>query len=294
MVLLAAALQAADLPSPAGDAAPAAALSALAEMRRSTGCPVGPTDDSWQETVFRGRPATELKGRARGGDEPGVLRDLAVLDRASGRIVSSICFANASTRKSGEAIVSLAEISSRADRIVRAALPGAKLELESVRRHSAGAVEHIYYEARYTSAAGEVPFLVPPVRLLLNASTGSLFRLDADPDWLDPGKPPPVKISRKSAEKIATVVLRNLDLAPAFGPGAVLGSVATAEMLTVRANDWLGLSSQAAEARARVAWVVPFRVEGADAPGLHSIFIDAATGLVLGGLPAQPAGPDPR
>ena len=46
--------------------------------------------------------------------------------------------------------------------------------------------------------------------------------------------------------------------------------------------------------RARVAWVVPFRVDGGAAAGLHSLFVDAATGRVLGGLSGQPVGPPPR
>ena len=107
--------------------------------------------------------------------------------------------------------------------------------------------------------------------------------MDIDPDWLDPADPPRVRISRKAAERIATVVLRRRDLAPAFGPGAVFGKVAAAEMFTVHPNDGLGLSAGDAEARARVAWVVPFRVDGGAAAGLHSLFVDAATGRILGG-----------
>ncbi len=294
VVLVAGPLRGADDRPASAAGVPAAASKAHAETRRLTGCAESPTDDGGREIAHRGRAAIEIKGRARGGESPGALSDLAVFDLSAGRIVSSICFTNASTRKHGEAIFSLADASGLADRFVRALLPGAKLELESVRRHSAGTVEHIYYEARYLSANGPVPFHAPPVRLLLNATTGTLFRLDVDPDWLDPGEQPTVRISRKAAEKIAAVVLRNHDLAPAFGTGAVLGAFAAAEMLTVRANDWLGLSRMDAEARARVAWVVPFRIEGGAAPGLQSIFIDAATGLVLGGLSAEPAEQSPR
>ena len=147
--------------------------------------------------------------------------------------------------------------------------------------------EHLYYEVRYTAAGGEFPFLEPPVRLLLNATTGRLFRFEIDPDWSIPRSRRALRISRKAAERIAGVVLRNHDLAPVFGPGAALGSIAPAELYTVRANDQLGFSREIAEARARVAWVVPFRVAGAAGAGSHAIFVDAATGLVLGGLVGQ-------
>jgi len=294
VVLLAGPLRAAD-DQLAGEAAiPAPALRALAEMRRLTSCPVAPTDDAFQQLVFRARPAIEIKGRERGGEATGTMRDLAVVDLATGRVVSFICFTNASTRKSGEAIISLAEVSSRSDKLARAILPGSSIELESLKRHRTGGTESIYYETRYMPAPGEFPFLEPPVRLLFNATTGGVFRLDIDPDWLDPADPPRLRISKKAAERIATVVLRSHDFAPAFGPGAVFGTVAAAEMFTVRPNDWLGFFRENTEVRARVAWVVPFRVNGAAAAGLHSLFVDAATGLILGGLSGQSAGEMPR
>jgi len=283
-------LLAADYPSAGGCAVPAAALQKLAGLRSFTDCPVGPTQDSGRELAFRGRPAVEIKGRVRGDDTAGTLRDLAVFDPAADRIVAYVCFANASTRKTGDPIVSLAEISSRGDKLARGILPGSNLELESIDRHRTGETESVYYAARYASASGEFPFFEPPVRLLLNATTGKLYRLDVDPDWLDPVEPPRVRMSRKAAERIATVVLRGHDLAPAFGSGAVFGAVATAELFTVHPNDWLGLFAHNAAARARVAWVVYFRAAGDNAAGLHGLFVDAATGLVLGGFSGQSAG----
>lgn len=294
IVFLAGRLSAADDQPEGGDSVPAAAQRVLAETRQLTGCGAAPTDDSGREFQYRGRPAIEIKGRARGGDEPGALRDLAVFDLAAGRIVSIICFTNASTRKHGEAIVSLAEISGRADKLARALLPGSKLELESVLRAGAGGAEHIYYEARYASASGEFPFLEPPVRLLLNATTASLFRFEIEPDWIDPAEPPRVRVSRKAAERIAGVILRSHDFAPAFGADTVLGSLAPAELFTVHANDRLGFFRDSTAARARVAWVVPFRLAGASGVGLHAIFIDAATGLVLGGMVGPTSGAPSR
>ncbi|MHB8834759.1 MAG: hypothetical protein ACYC9Y_03500 [Candidatus Methylomirabilia bacterium] len=280
-VLLTGALRAAD-DRPAAAAVSAQALRELAAMRRLTGCLVAPTDDSGLDLAFHGRPLLEIKGRGSGG-ETGTLRDLAVFDPAAGRIVSYVCFANASKRTSGEAIVSLAAVSSSADRLVRALLPGSNLGLESVQRYQEGGTESIYYEARYTAVSGEFPFLEPPVRLLLNATSGDFFRLDIDPDWFAPPDLPRVRISRKAAERIATVVLRRGDLAAAFGPGAVFGKTASAEMFTVHPNDSFGFFRENAEERARVAWVVPFRIDGGGAAGLHHLFVDAATGRILGG-----------
>ncbi len=264
----------------------------LAEIRRLAGCLAAPTDDSEVEVTFKGRSSIEIKGRGRGGAASGTMRDLAVFDPATGRIVTYVCFGNASTRKNGEAIVSLAEVSGRADRLVRVILPGAKLELAGIDRRRTGETDSIYYEAGYASVSGEFPFLEPPIRLLLNASTGELFRLEIDPDWLDPAEAPRVRISRQAAERIATVFLRRNNLASAFGAGANLGKVAAAEMFSVRPNDWLGFFTEAVASRARVAWVVPFRVDGGVA-GLHQLFVDAATGRILGGLPGQPARPLP-
>lgn len=287
IVLCAGSLCAADVPQAVREAGPAEALRQVSELRRLTACLAAPTDDLRLDFEFRGRKALEIKGRERVNGAPGTIRDFAVFDLAAARIVSYVCFSNASTRQSGEAIVSLAEVSGHGDKLARAIANAPNLELESIKRHRAGGTESVYYEARYASASGEFPFLDPPVRLLLNASTGSLFRMDLDPDWLDPPAPPRVRISGKAAERIAAAVLGNHDLAPAFGSGAVVGKVAAAEMYTVHPNDWLGLFSETAAARARVAWVVPFRVNGGLRTGLHSLFVDAGTGLPLGGLFGQ-------
>jgi len=293
-VLLAGDLCAADDLPGVGGATPAPVLRELTGLRRLTECAVAPTDDQAQERAFQGRPSIEIRGRARGDGPTGALRDLAVFDPAAGRIVSYVCFVNTSTRTHGEAILSLAAISSRADQLAPALFPGSKLELESVQRYKAGETDRIYYEARYTSTAADPPFFESPVRVLLNGSTGSFFRLDIDPDWFDPPAAPRVLISRKAAERLATVVLQRRDLASAFGAGAVLGKVAAAEMFTVHPNDSFGFFPESDGARARVAWVVPFRVDGSAAGGLHTLFVDAATGRILGGVSGQAAGPPPR
>lgn len=279
---------------PGGDVPPAAALRGLDELRRRIVCTAAPLEDTGQKLDFRGRPSIEIKGRERGGDADGAIRDFAVIDLPTSRVVSYACFVNASTRKAGEAIVSLAEISTTADALVRTTLPGLNLVLESIQRFRAGGLESVYYEARYATTTGDFPFLSPPVRLLLNATTGSLFRLDIDPDWIDPAAPPRARISRQSAERIAKVVLAGRDLAGVFGAGTGLGKVAAAELFVVRPNGWEGFGADDPDARSRLAWVVPFRLDGGDAPGTHSLFVDAATGRVLGGLPGESAGRPPR
>lgn len=258
----------------------------LAQVRGIGFCPVAPTEDSVRPIVFQGRPALEIKAREREDAVAGKVRELAILDVAAGRIVTFVCFANTSTRQAGEAIISLSEISTCADRLARSVFPGASFDLDSIHRYRASGQESVYYEARYTPAQPEFPYLESPVRLLLNATTGSLFRLDIDPDGLAPVAAPRSRISRQMAERIASVVLREHDLGPGLGAGAVFDRVGGAELFVVRPNGWLGIHDPAAAERNTVAWVVPVQISGGAAPGVHSLFIDAASGRVLGGREA--------
>lgn len=292
LTLGAAAARATDAQPAQGEPIPPSSLQEFSRLRRSAGVAAEPVDVAARRLAYRGRPALEIVGRDRGGEAAGTLRDFAFFDLAAGRVVSYVSLANASTRRAGEAIISLSEISTHADRAAREIFPGANLALESIRRYRASGQESIYYEARYAPPPAEIPFLGPPIRLLLNASTGKLFRVDVDPEWLDPPPPPRSRISRQAAERIAAVSLRARDLATTFGAGAVLGKIGPAELFTVRPNDWLGYSADDPDARSRLAWVVPFRLAGGDAPGPHSLFVDAATGRVLGGL-AEQAAADP-
>jgi len=125
---------------------------------------------------------------------------------------------------------------------------------------------------------------VPPVRLLLDASTGNFFRLDVDPEWYVPPRAPAARLSGKAAERIAAAALGSRDLAPFLGAGAALGKVAAAELYIVRPNDWLG-EPPPEVGGASVAWVVPFTLAADPARSLHRVFLDAATGRLLGGLP---------
>jgi len=293
-VLLAGSPVAAGERSAGGKAPPAAALRQLTEMRKRVGCTTAPIADFWQDLTYRGRPAVEIWGRDSADPGGGKVYDFTVFDRAAGRIVAYVCHANVSKRQAGETIMSLGEISSIAERLARQITPGFEPALESILRFRASGGESVYYEARYALLQTEFPFFDPPVRLLFNASTGSLFRLGIDADCLDPEAPPRATISHKEAEKIAASALRASDLESVLGKGTTVRTIAAGEMYRVRPNGWLGFYTGDPQARARVAWVVPFRTDGGDTPGTHSLFIDAATGRIIGGLARGTSGPMPR
>jgi hypothetical protein len=128
------------------------------------------------------------------------------------------------------------------------------------------------------------------VRLLLDASTGNLFRFEADPEWFSPPRMPAAHLTRKAAERVAAAALRTRDLTAALGPRAVLGKVGTAEPFIVRANDWLEAPGGEPPAEARVAWAVPFSLAGDSSRASHRVFVDAATGRLLGGMRGTVAG----
>lgn len=261
-------------------------LGALEELRRRVDPAAGPpAEETWVAVSPGGRPALVVKGRVSGPDGRPTLRDEAIVDLGAGRVTSFVWFPNASARKAGEAIISLGEVSSRADAQVRRLLPGTELALEGIQRYRASGEESIYYEASFTDPGGDVPFLQPTVRLLLDASTGNFFRFDADPDWFAPPKAPKARLSRKAAERVAAAALAARDLSPALGAGAAPGKTGAAELFIVRPNDWLASPGEAAAARARVAWVVPFSLKGEPGRLVHRLFVDAATGKLLGGLP---------
>ena len=236
---------------------------------------------------MRGRPSLEIRSGPGAEVPPGEAGELALFDIPTGRLTSYVYTPHASARQAGEAIISLGEISARADALAGASLPGVPLSLEGIRRDRASGQESVYYEARYAPQRREIPFLEPPIRLLLDASTGRLYRFDMDPEWLDPAWPPRPRLSREAAERVAAVLLRQLDLTAALGAGAALGSTATAELFTVRPNAWLGSGGPDAPADLRPAWVVPFRLAGAapESPA-HALYVDAESGRPLGGAAA--------
>jgi hypothetical protein len=260
------------------------ALRAVADLRRRFEPAPASTEDRSQALTWRGRPALEVEGRAAGAAGAGTLRDSAIFDLGSGRVASFTWFPHASTRRAGEAIISLSEVSLRADAHVRSLFPGSDLHLEGIERQRESGGEGVYYEASFASPSGEFPFLQPPVRLLLDASTGNLFRFDAEPAWLAPPRLSAAHLSRRAAERVAAAALRSRDLAIVLGAGAALGKVAAAELFVVQPNGWLGAPGEVIEPDARIAWVVPFSLAGGGAG--HRLFVDATTGRVLGGMAA--------
>ena len=260
-------------------------------MRRRVDAQAPPLQVSRWERLYHGRPAVELKGRPGAAGDSGPVHEYAIYDPETGRVVTYVYFPHASTRRAGEPIISLSEISTRADVLARTLLPGDALTLVSIQRYRASGQESFYYEARYAPPQLEIPFFDPPVRLLLDASTGRLFRLDMDSDWLQPGAGPRARISRQAAGRIAALLLRQRDLSGAFGEGARFGKIGEPELFLVRPNAWLGFHAEDPAARVRVAWVVPFTLAGEAAGRQHSLFVDASGGHALGGIAGQDDAP---
>lgn len=262
---------------------PGPALGLAAELRRRVDPGAGPVESTWLPLRYRGRSSIEVKGRT----PEGQLRDLAIVDVASGSLSVFVYFPNASRRAAGEPILPMSEISVRADVHLRGLHAGEDLMLSGIQRYRASGEESVYYEVRYAPPASAFPFLDPPVRLLLEAVTGALFRVDEEPGWrLAPEPEPGRLLSARAAERIALVVLRSRRAASALGAaeGAAVRILGT-EPFYVRPNGWLGSRTED-DAGLRLAQVVAFRVEGAAPPGPHSLYVDAQTGRVLGGEPA--------
>lgn len=264
-----------------------AADAAIAQVRHAID-PASPPPVAARRTFEHfGRPSLEITGRVFAAQGDGEVREYAIFDLAAQRLVTFVYFPHASARRSGEAILSLGAIAAVADAAVHGLLPGRDLVLDGIQRFRASGLESVYYEAGYAPAGGEVPFLVPPVRLLLDASNGRVFRFEQDPEWPDSVRLPRALLSRSAAERIAAITLRRRDLDATFGPGAALGAVGPAELYVVRPNGWLGSDVGAEPGGARAAWVVPFRLAG-EASGVgHQLFVDAAGGRVLGGVAGQ-------
>jgi hypothetical protein len=258
------------------------------EVRQSLGSAGTPLEDSWRELSYRGRPSLECKGRVAGPAPLRRVQDFAVYDIASRRLVVYISFPNASHRQAGEAILPISDASTKADARLRAVVPDKTLALESIQRYRVSGEENVYYEVRYAPPADEIRSLRSPARLLLDAMTGELYRFDVDPDWIDTLPLPKNRITRQAAERIAAVALKGRDLAAAFGAGARLGEVVGADLFFVRPNDWLGSAPAERAARPRAGWVVGFTVTGTPAAGPHSLFVDAGSGRVIGGMPGSP------
>jgi len=264
------------------------ALAAVFVMRAAFGADDEGIEDDWKEVAHRGRPSLEVRGRERlpgGGTR---LRDVGIADLATGRVVSFVWLPNESRRAAGEAILPVSEASVRADALVARLYPGAGLVLEGIERFRVAGGEGVYYEVGY-APEGEVRFPDPVVRLALDASTGNLYRVEADADWFDPAPPERGRVSAKLARRIAEVALRPPGLEAAFGAGAIARRIDVEGLSFVRPNGWpADPGPEDPDAPRRYAWMVTFQVAGTASPGQGTVYVDAATGRVLGGVPGPP------
>ncbi len=232
-----------------------------------------------------GRPGEEIEGWRTMPENVRWPVDQATFDTWSGLLAKYVDFTSSNRRRSGEAILSMSVVSSRADRYLALFYPDRDLALESIDRYRVRGKESVYYELRYNFHPQEILFFHPLVRMLVNASTGRLYRFELAVDYLDARYPSRAMISAAAAEKIAAVSLRSIDLEPHLGGWEKVSTILSADLYFVRPNNWLGAAPPAG-GRARAAWVIPFRTGEVDREAAHLIFVDAATGKLLGGIRA--------
>ena len=181
------------------------------------------------------------QGAAAGAESPGALRDLAVYDLGTGRVVSLVWFPHASARRAGEPIIPLSEASSRAEEHLRRApprrearprgrpaLPGERPGERLLRGRASRTPRRRSPSSRRRCASCSTP---PPGISSASTPTRSGSRRRGAGA---------ARLSRKAAERIAAAALASRDLVPHLGAGAAVGKVAAAELFVVRPNDWLG------------------------------------------------------
>jgi hypothetical protein len=275
-------------PVRAGEASPpsAAALGEINRIRKGLGIEVSGLEDIGRRQIRIGRPGEEVEGWRWTATEGRWPVDQATFDTRSGLLSKYVDFTSSNRRRSGEAILSMSVVSNKADRYVSLFYPDRELSLESIDRYRVRGKESVYYELRYNFHPQEILFFHPLARMLVNATTGRLYRFELAVDYLDARYPSRKMISAAAAEKIAGLVLRSIDLERYLGGRDKVGAVLSADLYFVRPNSWLGADLRS-EGKARAAWVVAFRAGGADQGAVHLVFVDAATGRNLGGIRAE-------
>jgi hypothetical protein len=244
---------------------------------------MGGLEDIARRQVRIGRPGEEIEGwrwTATDGRWP---VDQATFDTESGLLTKYVNFTSSNRRSSGEAILSMSAVSSKADRYLALFYRDRELSLESIDRYRVQGKESIYYELRYNLHPQEVLFFHPLARILVNATTGRLYRFELAVDYLDARYPSRKIISAAAAEKIAGLALRSIDLEPHLGAGEEVSGLLPADLYFVRPNSWLGAEVRP-DGRARAAWVVPFRTGDGEEETAHLVFVGAANGRILGGV----------
>jgi hypothetical protein len=234
-----------------------------------------------------GRPAMEVEGWERTAEGNLWPVDQATFDIRSGLLSKYVNFSYASRRKAGEAILPMGSMSNKGDLYLRLFYPGSDLALEGIDRYRVSGKESVYYELRYSPQPREVLSFHPLVRMLVDASTGRLYRFELAADYLGAGALPEAVISGAAAARIAGLYLQTQDLDRALGRGASISSVLAADLYFVRPNSWLG-GEVPAGGVARPAWVVPFLSAGRSEESPHLLFVDAATGRAIGGTASAP------
>jgi hypothetical protein len=264
----------------------AAALGEISRIRKGLGIDGSGLEDVGRRQVRIGRPGEEIEGWRWTATEGRWPVDQATFDTWSGLLSKYVDFTSSNRRRSGEAILSMSAVSSKADRYLALFYPDRELSLESIDRYRVRGKESVYYELQYNFHPQEILFFHPLARMLVNATTGRLYRFELAVDYLDARYPSRKMISAAAAEKIAGLTLRLIDLKPHLGRREAVSGLLPADLYFVRPNNWLGADQQEG-GRARVAWVVPFRTGEVDQETVHLVFIDAATGKLLGGIRAE-------
>jgi hypothetical protein len=271
----------------AGEDDLAAARREVVRVRTGLGLDSKEIVDDGRTRNSRGRPAAEIEGWRRTGGGGRWPVDQATYDIWSGRLSKYVNFDNASSRRRGEAILPMGAVSSRSDAYLAILYPGHGLFLDGIERYRVRGKESVYYELRYSHQPGEVLFFHPLVRMLVDASTGELYRFELAADYLDLGPVPSTIIGGAASAKLAALALVERSAVRQLGGQQVVGELFPTDLYYVRPNDWLG-GIIPAGGRARLAWVVPFRTSRSREGTPHLIFIDALTGRILGGVEASP------
>lgn len=264
----------------------APALGEISRIRVGLGIEKSGLEDVGRRHHRIGRPGEEIEGWRWTATEGRWPVDQATFDTWSGLLSKYVDFTSSNRRLSGEAILSMSAVSNKADRYLALFYPDRELSLESIDRYRVRGKESVYYELRYNIHPQDILFFHPLVRMLVNATTGRLYRFELAVDYLDARYPSGKIISAAAAEKIAGLALRSIDLAPHLGRREDVSGLLSADLYFVRPNNWLGAERQET-GRARVAWVVPFRTGEVDQETAHLVFIDATTGKLLGGIKAE-------
>lgn len=273
------------LASAADDGSVEAALREVARVRIGLGLDPGAIDDMSRRHVPHGRLSREVEGWRLAEDGGRWPVDQATFDVWSGLLSKYVNFENSSRRRRGESILPMGSVSAKGDAYLALFYPNHGLSLEGIERYRVRGKESVYYELRYSLQPQEVLFFNPLARLLVNASTGSLYRFELAADYLGLGAFPDAIIGGTAAARIAQLALARKSVSRYLEGMALEGELFPSDLYYVRPNSWLG-GRVPAGGRARAAWVVPFRTARNREGVPHLIFVDALNGKIIGGVKA--------